>query len=80
MHIEHPVPDYDNRKKMGVRNFRILRPVDNPNNVIIDLTFDTVQQANPLLAAMREVWKIVVGKIMTDPQVQISEIVQNTTI
>lgn len=91
LHIEHPVPDYDNwkkafesdpvnRKKMGVRNFRILRPVDNLNYVIIDLEFETVQNAEALLNAMREVWKKVEGKIMMDPQVRISEIVQNTSL
>jgi hypothetical protein len=68
------VPDYNNwkrafdidpvnRKKMGVRNYRILRPVDNPNFVIIDLDFDSAQNAEALLAAMREVWKDVEGKI-----------------
>jgi hypothetical protein len=40
---------------MGVRNYRILRPVDNPNFVIIDLDFDNAQNAEALLAAMREV-------------------------
>lgn len=91
LHIEHPVPDFNNwkkafdsdpvgRKKMGVRNFRILRSVDNPNHVTIDLEFETLQQAEALLAAMREVWKDVEGKIMMNPQVRISEIVQSTTI
>lgn len=74
MRIEHTVSDYNNwkrafdsdpvnRKKMGVRNYRILRPVDNPNFVIIDLDFDSAQNAEALLAAMREVWKDVEGKI-----------------
>jgi ribosomal protein L35AE/L33A len=91
LHIEHIVPDFDNwkrafdsdpvnRKKMGVRNYRILRPVDNPNYVIIDLDFDSAQNAEALLAAMREVWKEVEGKIMMNPIVRISEIVQNTPI
>jgi hypothetical protein len=91
LQIEHPVPDYDmwkrafdsdpvNRKAMGVRNYRILRAVDNPNHVIINLDFDTAQQAEALLAAMREVWKSVEGKIMLNPQIKLSEIVQSTTI
>ena len=91
LRIEHTVPDYNNwkrafdsdpinRKKMGVRHYRILRPIDNPNYVIIDLDFDSAQNAEALLAAMREVWKDVEGKIMMNPQVRISEIVQNTMI
>ncbi|HSM25446.1 MAG TPA: hypothetical protein VK856_11330, partial [Anaerolineaceae bacterium] len=61
-------------------NYRILRPVDNPNYVIIDLDFDTAHQAEALLAALREVWKEVEGKIMINPQVRISQIVQDITI
>ena len=91
LRIEHTVPDYNNwkrafdsdpinRNKMGVRHYRILRPIDNPNYVIIDLDFDSAQNAEALLAAMREVWKDVERKIMMNPQVRISEIVQNTMI
>jgi len=91
LHIEHSVPVYENwkrtfdsdpvnRKKMGVRNYRILRPVDNSNYVIIDLDFETAQQAEALLAALREVWKDAEGRIMMDPKVRISEILENTTI
>jgi ribosomal protein L35AE/L33A len=91
LHIEHSVPDYENwkrafdsdpvnRKAMGVRNYRILRSVDDPNHVIIELDFDTASQAEALLSAMREVWKNVQGKIILDPQVRIAEIVQNTTL
>ena len=85
LHIEHPVPDYNGWKqvfdsnpvgweKAGVRRYQILRPVDNPNYVIIDLEFDTIKQAEALLAAMRSVWSRVEGKIMTNPQARISEV------
>jgi len=91
LHIEHPVPDFDGwkkafdsdpvgRQKMGVRTYQILRAVDNPNYVMIDLQFDTSQQAEALLAAMRNVWKQVEGKIMMNPQARISEIVENMKI
>lgn len=86
LHIEHPVPDYDGwknafdsdpvgREKMGVRRYQILRPLDNPNYVMIDLEFDTAHQAEALLAAMRNVWKGVDGKIVFNPQARISEVV-----
>ncbi len=91
LHIEHPVPDYDNwkkafdsdpvnRKNMGVHNYRILRSIENPNYVTIELDFETAIQAEALLNAMRAVWKNVEGKIMMNPQVRISEIVQESTI
>jgi len=87
LHIEHPVPDFDgwknafdsdpvSREKSGVRRYQILRPIDNPNYVMIDLEFDTVNQAETLLAAMRVVWDRVEGTIMMNPQAQIAEVVE----
>lgn len=87
LHIEHPVPDFEawkaafdrdpvGRQKSGVRRYRVLRPVDNPNYAIIDLEFDSVNQAESLLAAMQQVWQRVGGTIMHDPQWRISEVVE----
>ena len=87
LHIEHPVPNYDawkkafdsdpvNRKQSGVRHYRVLRPIDNPNYAIIDLEFDSVNEAESLLAAMREVWGRVQGTIMENPRVRIVEVVE----
>jgi hypothetical protein len=87
LHIEHPVPNFNSwkqafdsdpvgRVKMGVRRYQILRPVDDPNFVMIDLEFDTASQAEALLAAMRNVWKEVNGKIILNPQARISQVVE----
>ncbi|MCB0104848.1 MAG: hypothetical protein KDE53_03050 [Caldilineaceae bacterium] len=84
LRIEHPVPNYDGwkqafdsdpvgREKSGVRRYQILRPVDNPNYVLIDLEFNTLEQAEALLAAMRVVWGRVEGTIMMNPQTRIVE-------
>ena len=84
LRIEHPVPNYEGwkqafdsdpvgREKSGVRRYQILRPIDNPSYVMIDLEFDTIDQAEALLAAMRVVWGRVEGKIMMDPQARIVE-------
>ena len=88
LHIEHPVADFDRwkaafdsdpvgRQKAGVRVYRVLRPLDNPNYVIIDLEFDTLNQAEFLLAAMQQVWSRVSGTIMHDPRWQITELVES---
>jgi len=61
------------RGKSGVRRYQVLRPVDNANYVLIDLEFDTLSQAEALLAAMRGVWSDVQGKIMMNPQARIVE-------
>jgi len=90
LRIEHPVPSYERwkqafdsdpvgREKMGVRRYQILRPVANPNHVMIDLEFDTAQEAEALLNAMRTVWLRVEGKIIMNPQVNIVEAMETKT-
>lgn len=87
LRIEHPVPNYEGwkrafdsdpvgREKSGVRRYQILRPVDDPNYVMIDLEFDTAAEAEALLAAMCVVWGCVEGTIMTNPQSRIVETVE----
>lgn len=90
LRIEHPVSDFDGwkkafdsdpvgREKSGVRHYRVLRPVDDPQYVMIDLEFDTTSQAEALLAAMRVVWGQVQGKIIFNPQARIVEAVETKT-
>ncbi len=43
---------------------------------MIDLEFDTMSQAEALLAAMRVVWGRVEGTIMMNPQARIVETVE----
>jgi hypothetical protein len=87
LRIEHPVPDFDRwkqafdddpvgRQKSGVRRYQVLRSVDDPNYVMIDLEFETQKEAEALLAAMREVWAHVQGKVVLDPQARIVETVE----
>lgn len=67
LRIEHPVPDFAGwkrtfdsdpagRQQSGVRRYHILRSLDDPNYVLIDLEFDTANEAEALLAAMRGLW------------------------
>lgn len=90
LRIEHPVPNFEGwkqafdsdpvgREKMGVRQYQILRATDDPNYVMIDLEFDTAEQAEALLNAMRAVWSRVEGKIMTNPKSRIVEKVEEKT-
>jgi hypothetical protein len=64
------------REKSSVRRHRILRPVNDANYVMIDLEFDTVGEAQALLAAMRVVWGRVRGTIMMNPMSRIVEAVE----
>ncbi|MFM2072597.1 MAG: hypothetical protein RLZZ623_2860 [Actinomycetota bacterium] len=56
LRIEHPITDFetwkdafdrfsDARRHAGVRSHRVLRPVDDPSYVLIDLEFDTADAA-----------------------------------
>ena len=56
LQIEHAVADFNgwkkvfdsdpvNRRGSGVRRHRVMRPVDNPNHAIVDLEFDTAEEA-----------------------------------
>jgi len=87
LRIEHKVPSFDgwkkafdsdpiNRQKSNVMQHRIYRPVDDPNYVIIDLEFDHVSDATATLAALRNLWNDVEGKIIFDPQTRVIEMVE----
>ncbi|HSC39701.1 MAG TPA: hypothetical protein VLD19_17570 [Chitinophagaceae bacterium] len=91
LQIEHKVPDFDgwkkaferdpiDRKKAGVRRFSIFRPVDDPHYVIIHLVFDTLAEAEKALAALRNLWQKVEGKVMMNPQTRMFDLVENTSL
>ena len=87
LRIEHPVGDFSawkqafdgdpvGREKSGVRRYQVLRSADDPNYVMIDLEFDTAEQARALLEAMRAVWAGPARAIISDPQARIAEQVE----
>lgn len=88
LRIEHRVPNYAgwkqafdsdpvDRKGSGVRRYQILRGLDDPNDVMIDLEFDTKSQAEALLNAMQRVWERVQGTVIWNPQAWIVEVAES---
>lgn len=88
LRIEHPIFNFEDwkkafdsdpvgREKSGVRRYQILRPADDEKYVMIDLEFDTMGQAEALLAAMRVIWGRVEGTIMMNAQARIVEVVES---
>lgn len=84
LRIEHAVRDYGlwkeafdsdpvGRETSGVRRYQVMRPIDDPDYVMIDLEFDSPGEAEALLAAMRVVWDRVPGTIMSNPRARILE-------
>jgi hypothetical protein len=65
--IEHPINDFETwkaafdrdpaqRQLSGVRSYRVFRPLDDPNYIIIDLDFDGTTEAHAFLESMQRVW------------------------
>ncbi|MFY9550323.1 MAG: hypothetical protein WAU32_04170 [Thermoanaerobaculia bacterium] len=88
LRIEHPVPNFDAWKKAfdsdpirreasGVRRYRVLRPIDDPHFVTVDLEFDGSSEAEAFRATLRDVWRRVEGTIMQSPRAQILETVES---
>jgi hypothetical protein len=68
LHIEHAITDFgtwwkafgglaDARRDAGVRDERVHQPVDDPRYVVIDLDFDTADEATTFLRFLESaVW------------------------
>jgi hypothetical protein len=68
LRIEHPVPDFDawkaafesdplGREQSGVHRYTVLRPIDDPNYVMVDVEFDNASEAEAMRAALKEMWR-----------------------
>jgi hypothetical protein len=88
LRIEHSVPDFNgwkqafdsdpaDRKGSGVRRYQVLRSVEDPNYVMIDLEFDSLDEAEGLLTKMRRVWSGDGQKVMRNPQARIVDSVES---
>jgi len=70
LHIQHPITDFetwasafnrfaDARRQAGVRAQRVQRPVDDPSFVVIDLDFDSTDEATAFRHFLEtKVWAI----------------------
>jgi ribosomal protein L35AE/L33A len=88
LHIEHPTPDFDSwkrafdskpevRQRYGVRRYRVSRAADDPNYVMIDLEFDTREQAEGLLSAMQAIWGNPDHQVSRSQQARIVDVVES---
>jgi hypothetical protein len=67
LHVEHAISDFDvwkrafdsdpvHREQSGVRRYRVFRPADDPNYILLDLEFDTVAEARSFRTALEGLW------------------------
>jgi hypothetical protein len=91
LRIEHRVPDYDgwkqafdsdpaDRKGSGVKRYQIMRSLDDPMRVLIDLEFDTAADAEALLGSMRKIWDQLQCKVIFEPRAMIVEVVEDRSL
>lgn len=85
--IEHAVPSFDawraafdrdpaDRKGSGVRRYQVLRAIDDPNFVMIDLEFDTTDAAEAFLEKMQGICSGPGKSVMLGPRARIVEIME----
>ena len=68
LQLEHAISDYQlwkaafdrdpvKRQHSGVRGHHVLRPVDDPNYVVVDLEFDDAEQARAFRHKLDGLWR-----------------------
>lgn len=60
-----------------MRRYRVLRQVDDPNYVTVDLEFDSTDQAEAMQDGLRNLWRRVEAEgLIGSPQARILEAVE----
>jgi hypothetical protein len=92
LQIEHPVKDYEewkktfdsdplDRKKSGVKSYRIYRAVGDSNQVIVDLAFENPDHAVATLQRLHNLWNAVTGSIVIDkPTARLLDFVESKVL
>ncbi|MDT9683904.1 hypothetical protein RND61_17815 [Streptomyces sp. TRM76323] len=85
LRVELAAPDYAAWKRafdgdplgrgaVGVRRYRVMRPVEDPARIMIDLDFGDLERAEAVLARLRELWARVTAA--AGPEAEITEVVE----
>ena len=89
--IEHKVPSFDkwkqafdsdpaNRKGSGVRRYQVSRVQNDPDYVMIDLEFDSTDQAEAFVQTMQRIWEGPGKAVMQNPRARIVDVVETTEL
>jgi hypothetical protein len=87
LRIQHNVTSYEDWKRMfdsdpvdrrggGVRRYRVHRDVGDSNLVLIDLEFDSRDEAERFQQKLRGVWEGPGRSVMSNPQASVVETVE----
>ena len=88
LRIEHKISNFDgwkksfdmdpiNRKKSGVKHYRIFRPADDEFFVIIDLEFETLEEAKTAQVLLQNMWTKVEGKLIFGPKISMLNVIES---
>jgi heme-degrading monooxygenase HmoA len=89
LQIEHGVRDFDawkqafdsdpvGREAGGVRSYRVLRPTEDPQRVIIHLDFDTTAEAEAFHEKLRGLWAGAGASLgLENPHARVVEVVES---
>jgi len=89
LRIEHPVPDFEawkqafdsdplGRERSGVRRYSVFRSIDDPAYVMVDMEFDSVDQAQAMREALGGLWGRVQSEgLIGDQQTRLVEDVES---
>lgn len=91
LRIEHRISSFDgwkkafesdpiNRKKSGVNRYRIYRPSDNEDFVIIELDFDNLEQAQATHTALQNIFPNIEGKLIFEVQMKFLYIIEEANL
>lgn len=88
LRIEHKIANYDgwkkafdsdpiNRKQSGVKRYRVYRPIDNTNLIIIDLDFDNLEKAQAAQVALMNIFPKIEGTLIFGVQIKIMNVIES---
>jgi hypothetical protein len=93
LRIEHPTSNFaawkqtfdsfaEKRRSGGVRQYQVLRQIDDPNYVMIDLTFDSSDAAEAFLGFLRGIWQAPMAAqvLRGAPQTRIAAVAESQQI
>jgi hypothetical protein len=88
LRIEHKIANYDgwkkafdsdpiNRKQSGVKRYRVYRPIDDTNLIIIDLEFDNLEKAQAAQVALMNIFPKIEGTLIFGVQIKIMNVIES---
>lgn len=91
LRIQHVVPDFEawkrafdndpmGRAQSGVRKYQVSRSTAEPNLVMIDLEFASIEEADTMLQRLRVLWAGPGGAVMRNPQAWVIDTIESRTL